>query len=80
LGMATDQGKTSNVNGMAMMAELTKKSIPATGATTARPPYSPVSLGVLAGEHRGKHFKPTRLTPSHDWAKERGAVFIETGM
>ena len=80
LGMATDQGKTSNVNGLAMMAELTKKSIPATGTTAARPPYVPVSLGVLAGEHRGKHFKPTRLTPSHDWAKEQGAVFIEAGL
>ncbi|MFA5957188.1 sarcosine oxidase subunit alpha family protein [Hyphomicrobium sp.] len=80
LGMATDQGKTSNVNGLAMLAELTKKSIPATGTTSARPPYTPVSLGVLAGEHREKHFKPTRLTPSHDWAKERGAVFVEAGM
>jgi methylglutamate dehydrogenase subunit C len=80
LGMATDQGKTSNVNGLALMAELTKKSIPATGSTSARPPYSPVSLGAFAGEHRGKHFKPTRLTPSHDWAKEQGAVFVEAGM
>ncbi|MBS0235449.1 MAG: sarcosine oxidase subunit alpha family protein [Proteobacteria bacterium] len=80
LGMATDQGKTSNVNGLALMAELTKKSIPATGTTSARPPYSPVSIGAFAGEHRGKHFKPTRLTPSHNWAKERGAVFIEAGM
>lgn len=80
LGMATDQGKTSNVNGLAILAELTGKTIPATGVTAARPPYTPVSLGVLAGEHRDKHFKPTRLTPSHDWAKERGAVFIETGL
>jgi methylglutamate dehydrogenase subunit C len=80
LGMATDQGKTSSVNGLAILAELTGKTIPATGVTAARPPYTPVSLGVLAGDHRGKHFKPTRLTPSHDWAKERGAVFIETGM
>ena len=80
LGMATDQGKTSNVNGLAMLAQLTGKTIPATGATAARPPYTPVSIGVLAGEHRGKHFKAVRLTPSHDWAKERGAVFIEAGM
>jgi len=80
LGMATDQGKTSNVNGLALMAELTKKSIPVTGTTSARPPYSPVSIGAFAGEHRGKHFKPTRLTPSHNWAKERGAIFIEAGM
>ncbi|MET0431644.1 MAG: sarcosine oxidase subunit alpha family protein, partial [Hyphomicrobium sp.] len=80
LGMATDQGKTSNVNGLAILASLTKRSIPATGTTSARPPYTPISLGVLAGEHRGKHFKPTRLTPSHDWAQERGAVFVEAGM
>ncbi|MBY0562063.1 sarcosine oxidase subunit alpha family protein [Hyphomicrobium sp.] len=80
LGMATDQGKTSNINGLAMLAALTGKTIPATGVTAARPPYTPVALGALAGEHRDKHFKPTRLTPSHDWAKERGAVFIETGL
>jgi sarcosine oxidase subunit alpha len=80
LGMATDQGRTSGVNGLAILARLTGKSIPETGITTARPPYTPVSLGALAGEHRGKHFRPTRLTPSHNWAKERGAVFIETGM
>ena len=80
LGMATDQGKTSGVNGLAILAELTGKTIPATGITSARPPYTPVSLGAITGEHRGKHFKPTRLTPSHDWAKERGAVFVEAGM
>jgi len=80
LGMATDQGKTLSVNGLAILAELTGKTIPATGITTARPPYTPVTLGALAGEHRGKHFKPTRLTPSHDWAKEQGAVFVETGL
>jgi sarcosine oxidase subunit alpha len=80
LGMATDQGRTSSVNGLAILAELTGKTIPATGITTARPPYVPVSLGVLAGEHRGKHFKPTRLTPSHNWAKSQGAVFTEAGL
>jgi sarcosine oxidase subunit alpha len=80
LGMATDQGRTSSVNGLAILAELTGKTIPATGITAARPPYTPVSLGVFGGEHRGKHFKPTRLTPSHNWAKERGASFIETGL
>jgi sarcosine oxidase subunit alpha len=80
LGMATDQGRTSSVNGLAILAQLTGKTIPATGITTARPPYSPVSLGALAGEHRGKHFKPTRLTPSHNWAKEQGAVFVEAGL
>ncbi len=42
-------------------------------------PYTPVAIGALAGHHRGKHFRPTRLTPSHAWAQEQGAVFVETG-
>ena len=80
LGMATDQGKTSNVNAIAVMAELTETTIPATGTTTFRPPYLPVAIGTLAGHHRGKEFRPTRLTPTHAWAKEQGAVFVETGL
>jgi sarcosine oxidase subunit alpha len=79
LGMAGDQGKTSNVNGLAMMAELTARTIPQTGTTTFRPPFAPVSIGALAGPHRGKEFRPTRLPPSHRWACEQGAVFVETG-
>jgi sarcosine oxidase subunit alpha len=79
LGMATDQGKTSNVNGLAIMAALTGRSIPSVGTTTARPPYTPVSIGALAGPHRGRHFRPTRLTAGHDWAQERGATFVEAG-
>jgi heterotetrameric sarcosine oxidase alpha subunit len=79
LGMATDQGKTSNVNGLALMAELTERSIAATGTTRFRPPYTPVTLGVLAGVHRGAEFRPTRLPPSHDWAVEQGAIFTEAG-
>ncbi len=80
LGMATDQGKTANVVGLAIMAEATGKSISATGTTRFRPPYTPVALGAFAGAHRGQHFKPKRLTPTHDWAKARGAVFIEAGL
>jgi len=79
LGMATDQGKTANVNGLAIMASLTGKSIPETGTTTFRPPYTPVAIGAFAGHHREKHFRPTRLTPSHAWAAEQGAIFVETG-
>ncbi len=79
LGMATDQGKLSNVHGLAMMAQLTGQTIPATGTTSYRPPTVPVSIGALAGPHRGKHFRPARLTPSHQWATEQGAVFVETG-
>jgi methylglutamate dehydrogenase subunit C len=79
LGMATDQGKTSNVIGLAIMAELTGRSIPETGTTIYRPPYTPVAMGALAGRSRGKEFKPFRLTPSHHWAKEQGAIFVEVG-
>jgi sarcosine oxidase subunit alpha len=79
LGMATDQGKTANVNGLAIMASLTGKSIPETGTTTFRPPYTPVAIGAFAGHHREKHFRPTRLTPSHAWAAEQGAIFVESG-
>lgn len=79
LGMATDQGKTSNVLGLAIMAEATGKSIPETGTTIFRPPYSPVPIGALAGRARGKDFRPFRLTPSHKWAETHGADFVEAG-
>ncbi|WP_027527309.1 sarcosine oxidase subunit alpha family protein [Bradyrhizobium sp. Ec3.3] len=79
LGMATDQGKTSNLSGLALMAEQTGKAICDTGTTTFRPPYTPVAIGALAGHHRGKDFRPVRLTPTHDWSREQGAVFLETG-
>ena len=79
LGMATDQGKTSNVTGLAVLAEATGRTIPETGTTIFRPPYTPVPIGAFAGAHRGQHFKPTRLTPSHKYASETGATFIETG-
>lgn len=80
LGMATDQGKTANVLGLAIMAEISGKTIPETGTTIFRPPYTPVAIGAFAGRSRGKNFRPYRLTPSHDWAKENGAEFVETGM
>lgn len=79
LGMGTDQGKTSNVNGLAILAALTKKAVADIGTTAFRPPYTPVTLGALAGSHRGKHFRPVRLTAGHEWAKEQGATFVEAG-
>ena len=80
LGMATDQGKTANVNALALMAEITERSIPETGTTTFRPPFTPVAIGALAGHARGREHRPTRLTPSHRWAAEQGAVFVESGL
>lgn len=79
LGMATDQGKTSNVTAIAVMAELTGQSIEATGTTIFRPPYTPVALSVLGGGDTGEGFRPRRLTPSHSWAAAQGAVFVEVG-
>lgn len=79
LGMATDQGKTANMGGLAIMAELAGKTITETGTTIFRPPYTPVAIGVLGGRHRGQEFHPTRRTPSHDWATELGAEFVEVG-
>jgi heterotetrameric sarcosine oxidase alpha subunit len=80
LGMATDQGKTSNVNGLAIMADATGRTIPETGTTIYRPPYAPVAIGALAGHHRDEKFHAWRLTPSHHWAAELGAVFVDTGL
>lgn len=79
LGMATDQGKTSNMGGLAIMAELAGKTIPEVGTTIFRPPYTPTAIGAFAGRHREQEFHPKRLTPSHKWAEEQGAVFVEVG-
>ncbi|SEK68128.1 sarcosine oxidase subunit alpha [Roseovarius nanhaiticus] len=78
-GMATDQGKTSNISALAIMAECTGKSIQDTGTTIFRPPYTPIPIGALAGRARGQDFRPYRLTPSHEWAKANGASFVEVG-
>ena len=79
LGMATDQGKTSNVTGLALMAELNGQTIAKTGTTVFRPPVTPVAIGALAGHHRGKAFRPTRTTAAHSFALELGAKMIEAG-
>jgi heterotetrameric sarcosine oxidase alpha subunit len=79
LGMATDQGKTSNVVGLAILAEITRRSISETGATRARPPSQPVAIGAFAGSHTARNFKPTRRTAGHRWAASNGASFVETG-
>ena len=79
LGMGTDQGKTSNVNGLAILAAARGEPIPAVGTTVFRPPFVPVALGALAGAETGGHFRPTRLTPMHGWHQRRGATFIQAG-
>ncbi len=79
LGMATDQGKLSNINGHAIMAALAGKPMEQVGTTVARAPSIPVSIGAFAGHSRGKDFKPTRHIAGHAHAQELNATFIETG-
>ena len=79
LGMGTDQGKTSHFNASRLMAGLRRIDVQAAGTTTYRPPYTPVSIGALAGRSIGQHFRPTRRTPMHDWHLANGAVMIEAG-
>ena len=79
LGMATDQGKTSNILGLASMAHFEKTHISEIGTTIFRPPYVPIAISAFAGRSRGKDFRPTRLTPSHNSASKRKAVFVEAG-
>ncbi len=80
LGMATDQGKTSNMNALGVLAGLSGRGVAELTTTTFRPPYTPVAIGALAGVHRGEKFKPARLTPTHEWAAALGAKFGETGL
>ncbi|MDF1794695.1 MAG: sarcosine oxidase subunit alpha family protein [Thalassobaculaceae bacterium] len=79
LGMGTDQGKTSNIIGHALMAEARGEPIPQVGTTRFRPPYTPVAMGAFAGGDRGRHHTPVRRSAMHDWHAVNGAVFVEAG-
>ena len=79
LGFGTDQGKTGNINGMAIVAKALGKTISETGTTVFRPNYTPVSFGVVAGAHTDLLFDPQRFTPMHEWHIERGAEFENVG-
>jgi len=78
--MATDQGKLSNINGLAILSDALHQEIPATGTTTFRPPYTPISMGAIAGEARGEIFQPLRRTPIHDWLDTNGAYWEPVGL
>ncbi|MEM6480057.1 MAG: NAD(P)-binding protein, partial [Pseudomonadota bacterium] len=79
-GMATDQGKNSNVAALALLADATGRAIPETGTTTFRPPYAPVALASLGAGAQGKGFAPERFTTSHRASTGRGAPMIEAGL
>ncbi len=80
MGFGTDQGKLGNINGMAILAENMGQSIAATGTTTYRPNYTPVSFGAFAGPNLGDRlFDPVRKTAMHGWHEENGALFEDVG-
>ncbi len=78
-GMGTDQGKTGNLNALAVLSETVGEPIPALGFTTYRPPYTPVTFGALAGRDIGERFDPVRRTPMQAWHEQAGAVFENVG-
>jgi len=79
LGMGTDQGKTANIPGLAILAQTLDLPIPAVGTTTFRPPYTPLTFGALAGRDVGALADPVRRTPMHAWHEQAGAVFEDVG-
>lgn len=79
LGMGVDQGKTSNVNGLTLLGEATARAPAAVGTTRFRPPYTPVTLGAIAGPAVGPLFHPLRQLPAHDWHRAHGADFEAHG-
>ena len=80
VGMATDQGKTSNLNALGIVSDRIGKPIPEIGYTTFRMPYTPITFGSFAGMARGDLFDPVRTTPMHEWAKAENAVFEDVGL
>ncbi len=80
LGMATDQGRTSNLNGLQLVSNIEKKIVPEIGHTTFRPPYTPVTIGAIVGREVGKYYRPIRKSPIHLWHEKNNAVFVDAGL
>ena len=80
LGMATDQGKTSNLNGLQLVSNIEKKIVPEVGHTTFRPPYTSVTIGTIIGREVSKYYKATRKSPMHEWHERNNAVFVDAGL
>ena len=77
--MATDQGRTSNLNGLQMVSNIENKIVPEVGHTTFRPPFTPITIGTIVGREVGMEFMPTRKTPMHEWHEKNNAVFVDAG-
>ncbi len=79
LGMATDQGRTSNLNGLQLVSNIESKIVPEVGHTTFRPPFTPITIGTIVGREVGMEYMPTRKTPMHEWHEKNNAVFVDAG-
>jgi sarcosine oxidase subunit alpha len=79
LGMATDQGKTSNLNGLALMGQITGREIPEVGTTTYRPPFTPVPYASLAGPRGATRMNPVRRLALEGKHRAAGATLGEYG-
>ncbi|MCO4846700.1 MAG: sarcosine oxidase subunit alpha family protein [Yoonia sp.] len=79
-GMAPDQGKSSNVVALAVLADVTGRGIPQTGTTTFRPPFVPVPIAAMGAGGAGMGFAPQRYTTSHEASVTAGAPMIEAGL
>jgi sarcosine oxidase, subunit alpha len=78
-GMASDQGKTSNVNALVTMGNLTNRTPGEVGTTKFRPPYKPVTLGAIVAGRSGARYRPLKRMPAHTFHEARGALFEEFG-
>ncbi len=78
-GMAVDQGKTSNLNALTLLGQLTGRTPGEVGTTTSRPQFAPVTMGAIAGNRRGDFYRPPKLLAAHDWHAAQGAVFDDYG-
>src|SRR5260370_20673891 len=77
--MGRDQGKTSNINGLVLMGEFPGREPAEVGTTKFRPPFAPVTLGLLAGRRVGALYRPLKHLPAHAWHEARGALFEQFG-
>ncbi len=78
-GMGTDQGKLSNMHALGIVAETAGVKMGELGTTTFRPPYTPLTFGVIVGRNVGKFFDTIRRTPMHDWHAKHNAKFENVG-
>ena len=78
-GMGLDQGKTGNVTALGILADAKGLAIPEVGVTTFRPPYTPLTIGAVAGRNSGRFLAPVRKTPMHAWHEAHGAAFENVG-